>query len=464
MSLFTSIDLSELPPPSIVEALDYEAILAATKNELQKIAPEIDVDNLLESDPVSKLLQVMAYREMHLRQRINESAQGVMLATATGANLDNLAALVNIKRLVIDPGDPDASIDPVYEDDARLRARTQLAFEGFSTAGPRGAYLFHALSASALVKDAAVYSDFPGEVEVRILSSEDNGAASNELLTQVANVLNADEIRPITDLVKVKSADIVPYTINATLILTPGVGSQEVLASARAAAQAFIDKHHKLGSDITRAALFSALYHPGVQNIELHEPSTDILIEQSEAPFGRIGAIDSAEHPTSVPVNMAAGMTFTNQSDVAGQIAGTVAITPALDDQDITHYALYWGGNNAQKLPLGAKIYVSSGKELILDHDNAINLSITSLDGKTIFLQEKDYTLGNATVAVLNALMEDAPLRVTYDLPAIAELEKGADLAHRFAPNTVIPTGATHLIVFTKNEFGEMLYGVSTEI
>jgi len=115
MSLFTSIDLSELPPPSIVEALDYEAILAATKNELQFIAPEIDVDNLLESDPISKLLQVVAYREMHLRQRINESAQGVMLATATGPNLDNLAALVNIKRLVIDPGDPDASIDPVFE-------------------------------------------------------------------------------------------------------------------------------------------------------------------------------------------------------------------------------------------------------------------------------------------------------------------------------------------------------------
>ncbi len=460
MSLFTSIDLSELPPPSIVEDLDYEVILAATKSELQRIAPEIAVDSLLESDPVSKLLQVMAYREMHLRQRINESAQGVMLATATGANLDNLAALVNIQRLLLEPGDPDASIDPVYEDDDRLRARTQLAFEGFSTAGPRGAYLFHALSASALVKDAAVYSESPGEVEVRILSSEDNGIASSELLTEVASVLNADEVRPITDLVSVKSAEIVPYTINATLVLSPGVGSREVLESARAAAQAFIDKHSKLGSDISRAALFSALYHPGVQNIELHEPSSDILVEQSEAPFGTIGTIDSAEHPTSVPLNMAAAVTV----DPRNQEIGKVIVTPANDERDISHYALYWGGNNAQKLPLGTKIYVSSGTELVLDHGNVINLLITNLDSTIVFLQGQDYTVENDTVSIQNALMEGAPLRVSYELPAIAKLEKGGELTHILDPFIGIPGGATHIIVFTENEFGEMVYGISTEI
>ena len=37
MSLFTSINLSELPPPSIIEELDYETLLAATKTELQSL-------------------------------------------------------------------------------------------------------------------------------------------------------------------------------------------------------------------------------------------------------------------------------------------------------------------------------------------------------------------------------------------------------------------------------------------
>jgi|GEM_PF-30242 len=465
MSLFTSIDLSELPPPSLVEELDYEALLAATKNELQKIAPELTIDSLLESDPISKVLEVMAYREMHLRQRINESAQGVMLATATGANLDNLAALVNIQRLMIDPGDPDAAVDPVYEDDIRLRARTQLAFEGFSTAGPTGAYIFHALSASARVKDVAVYSEFPGEVEVRILSGEGSGLAPDELLTTVATVLNADEIRPITDLVKVKSADIIPYNINATLVLSPGVGAQEVLESARVATQAFIKKHHNLGIDITRAALFSALYQPGVQNVELREPSSDILVERHEAPFGTIGTIKSVDHPTTEPVNLANGIKFDNRSTNIAKVAGIIEIEPAVDELDITHYAIYWGGNNAQKLPLAAKIHTFDGGQLSLDHGNAINLVITSLDGRNIYLQEQDYVLDNRTVTALNASIEDSSVRVTYELPAIVEIAKGSSsLQHSFATGTDIPEGATHLIVFSLNEFGEMSYGVSTEI
>lgn len=463
MSLLTSIDLSKIPPPSLVETLDYEALLGMVKAELQTIAPDWDVEGLLESDPVSKLLEVMAYRELHLRQRINESAQGVMLATARGANLDNLAALVQVQRLILDAGDPGKGIDPIYESDDRLRARTQLAFEGFSTAGPEGAYIFHALSASAEVKDVAVYSNEPGVVEVCVLSTEGDGRADKALTDAVAAVLNADEVRPITDFVQVKSAEIVPYHIDATLVIFPGVGAGEVLASANAAVEAFLKEHSNLGEDITRAALISELYQSGVQNVVLHEPANDVLINRDQVASGAIRQIGATGHPTSLPENLARDITFENTASDPAKVTGEVIIQPADDEQDISHYRVYWGGNNAQKLPLGAQNYQFVEGELTLPHAEAINLALTSLNGKTLFVEDRDFEREDdgITISSLNAALDDQLVRVMYELPPVAELAKAGKAMRMELAETEKPAGATHLIVFTANEFGEMLYGVS---
>ena len=469
MSLFSSINLSELPPPTVLEKLDYETLLTAVKNELQSLAPELDVNGLPESDPITKLLQVMTYRELHLRQRINESARGVMLATASGANLENLAALVNVRRLLITPGDP-----PVYEDDERLRARAQLAFEGFSTAGPEGAYVFHAMSASTEVKDVVVYSESPGQVEVRVLSNVGDGSASPALLATVETMLNDDKIRPITDYLTVKSADIQPYKISAVLMLFPGVGAQEVLASAQTAAQAFVDKHHGLGVDITRAGIFAALYQPGVQNITLTEPAGDILIERNQAPYGTLGTIGLLEHPTDAPGGLAAAVSFSG-STAGGQITGSVTITAAIEDYDISHYLIYWGANNAEKLPNGVKRYQFSGDDasLTLDHAAFENLLMTSDDGTAIYLSGVDYSVEltganndvqTGKLIATNTGITSATVRVSYSLPPIVEIAKSQPLTYTFPANTTVPIGATHLLVFTKNEFGEMLQGVSVAI
>ena len=110
---FSAIDLSSLPAPDVVEALDYETILDAMKQDL--VARDPSFSALLESDPAMKVLEVAAYRELNLRQHINDSARAVMLAHATSADLDNLAANLNVQRLAVDPGDPDAS-PPVCRD------------------------------------------------------------------------------------------------------------------------------------------------------------------------------------------------------------------------------------------------------------------------------------------------------------------------------------------------------------
>ncbi|MFH7191571.1 baseplate assembly protein, partial [Klebsiella pneumoniae] len=79
----------------------------------------------LESEPVVKMLQENVYRELLLRQRINEAARAVMVAYSGGDDLDNLGANNNVQRRVITAAD-DTTTPPteaVMESDADYRQR-----------------------------------------------------------------------------------------------------------------------------------------------------------------------------------------------------------------------------------------------------------------------------------------------------------------------------------------------------
>lgn len=280
---FTAVDLSRLPFPAVVEPLDFETILAAMLADLRARAPEFDA--LLESDPAFKLLEVAAYRELQIRQRVNDAAKAVTLAYAVDRDLDHIASLFNVARLLIEPAAPSAEPPraAVYESDADLRRRVQLAFEGFSTAGPDGAYLFHALSAHGQVLDASVHSPSPGVVVVAVLARGGDGSADAELLADVDAALNTDHVRPLTDLVNVQSAEIVPFAVDASLTLFPGPDASVVLADADARLATYVADNHRLGRDITRAGLIGALCTAGVQNVALMEPLSDIVITPLQA-------------------------------------------------------------------------------------------------------------------------------------------------------------------------------------
>lgn len=283
---FTAVDLSRLPFPAVVEPLDFETIFAAMLADLRVRAPQFSA--LVESDPAYKLLEVCAYRELLLRQRVNESAKAVTLAYAVGSDLDQIAARYNVERLTIDPGDPNALPLPrpaIFESDTDLRRRTQLAFEGFSTAGPDGAYLFHALGADGQVLDVSVYSPAPGDVVVAVLSRIGDGTADAQLLAAVDAALNAERVRPLTDRVFVQTAEVVPFTVTASLTLYPGPDAAVVLDDATARLQAFVAENHRLGRDITRAGVIAALCTAGVQNVSLPAPASDIEITPLQAPW-----------------------------------------------------------------------------------------------------------------------------------------------------------------------------------
>lgn len=284
------IDLSRLPAPAVVEALDFETILAARKAALVALYSSDEQDAIaalleLESEPLTKLCEENAYRELHWRQRVNEAAKAIMLAYARKSDLDQVVANYNVERLVIDAGDPDAipPIPATYESDDDLRLRAQRAFEGLSVAGPRGAYVFHALSADGRVADATAISPAPCEALVTVLSRLGDGTASQDLLDLVTAALSAEDVRPVGDRLIVQSAAIVNYSVDAVLYLYPGPEQEPVLAAAQAALEAYVTTQRRLGRDIRLSAIYAALHVEGVQRVELTAPAADVVLDETQA-------------------------------------------------------------------------------------------------------------------------------------------------------------------------------------
>lgn len=286
------IDLSQLPEPIVIEVVSFEAILAGRKERFISLNPLDKQDAVratleLESEPITKMLQENAYREMLLRQRINEGALAVMLAFAIDGDLDQIAANFNLERLELDKGDPLAvpPIPPTMESNDDLRARCQMAFEGLSVAGPRGAYIYHALSADGRVSDVSAESPAPCEVLVSVLSREGQGVASPDLLAKVTAALSDDDIRPLGDRLTVQSVEVVDYAVEAVLYYYPGPESEPIRAAAEKSLQAYIGNQRRIGRDIRRSAIYAALHVEGVQRVELLHPAADIVLNKQQAGY-----------------------------------------------------------------------------------------------------------------------------------------------------------------------------------
>lgn len=283
---FTSIDLNSLPAPEIIEQPDFETIFEARKARLVELAPDLAEALEYESEPLVQFLQEDSYRELLLRASVQDAGAGNLLAFASGAVLDHLAAFYGVERQVVQEADDAASppIEEVLEEDDRLRARVQLAPEGFTTAGSLGSYTYWALSASAQVKGVSILqTETPGEVRIIVLSTQGDGVPDAELIEAVYE--SVEPRRPLCDHVHCEAAKIQAYSVEAELTLYDGPDAEIVRQTSQAALEAFVTEHHQLGNDITIAGLYAALYGEGVQNVTLSAPVATLEIDDDTAAF-----------------------------------------------------------------------------------------------------------------------------------------------------------------------------------
>jgi phage-related baseplate assembly protein len=258
------IDFARLPPPKVIEELDFEVMLNRYKADVLAKKPELAAALNLEQSPTNVILEAEAYGEMLVRARVNAAARAVMLAFSTGSDLDHLAALLNVERLT---GELDGS----------LRRRTQLAPEALTTAGSEGAYIFQALTADVTIRDvSAVKINEKGGVRICVMNSGSDPVPTNAQILNVVNRLNKKNIKPLTDVVSVAPVKVIRTDIVANVTFYPGPDTAIIMADIGKALAKVRDRISLIGRDLTRSAIISALNQEGVQSVELISPAGNI--------------------------------------------------------------------------------------------------------------------------------------------------------------------------------------------
>ena len=148
------------------------------------------------------------------------------------------------------------------------------SMDAYSCAGARGAYIYWAMQVSTEIADVAASSPIPGVVKIYVLM-DDGTLATEEIKSKVLAACSADERRPLTDLVSVEDAELVPYDIQFTYYTNRS--SNQSGAEIAAAVQAAVDKYiawqcGKLGRDINPSKLISLLMQTGVKRVDLTSP------------------------------------------------------------------------------------------------------------------------------------------------------------------------------------------------
>ena len=281
----SAIDLSSLPPPQVITQLDYEATLAQMLTTLRSYDPAFTT--ISEADPAYKILEIAAYYILHRTEAANNDARALMLAYATGADLDHIGTTYyhGTQRHTLQAANPATSppTPEIKESDADYRRRLLLHPASLSVAGPQNAYIFHALGAHPNVSDATVTSPSPACVTVTVLGRNASGVPDDETLQAVTTALNADTVRPVADRVTVQAAQVVSYTIEAAISVPHGPDAAALAATIAANLQAYKDAPRRLGRDIARSAIYAALHIAGVERVTLTQPAQDIDISPAQA-------------------------------------------------------------------------------------------------------------------------------------------------------------------------------------
>jgi phage-related baseplate assembly protein len=285
---FASLDLSLVPPPEVVQPVDYETIRAARIAELTArfIAAGVPFDvGAIESDPSVIHQEEDAYREMLDRQAINDAAVSVMLAYAIGADLDNLAALLGLRRLTIRPASDTSPA--VLQSDAELRALCRVALEGTAVGLTGGGYRLIALQAAPEVRSVGLVRSPGGRIDVILLGRGADGTVSPEVVARVNTILQADDGGQLTDIVTVRSVTPLPYDIVVDAIIPVGPSPAPIRATCIATLASAAARLQTIGGVAPTDALIAAGRIPPMTKFILVSPTADVVALPDAAPWAR---------------------------------------------------------------------------------------------------------------------------------------------------------------------------------
>lgn len=149
------------------------------------------------------------------------------------------------------------------ESDDNLRERIHMAPEGYSVAGPSGAYKKFAKDFSNNINDIEVKSSLPGVVDVIVLIDDE----TDEFLEDLKEYLNDTERRPLTDKVEVKYAEPIDYEIELTYYKKQKVDVSSAIENYK------LWQSEKIGRDINPSKLHELIMLQGAKRVEIVKPN-----------------------------------------------------------------------------------------------------------------------------------------------------------------------------------------------
>ena len=176
-----------------------------------------------------------------------------------------------------DDGADEATDDEYYE----LMRASQ---DAFSTAGPKGGYIYIAKQVSTEIADVVANSPSAGKVALYVLM-DDGTIATHETKSAVLAACSEDSKRPLTDSVEVKDPQTVEYDIKFTYYIPSEStsSSSNIEAAVDAAVKEYVSwQCAKLGRDINPSKLVGLLMQTGIKRVELTSPIFTALKDGSD--------------------------------------------------------------------------------------------------------------------------------------------------------------------------------------
>lgn len=289
-----AIDVSRLPPPTIIETLDYETLQTgfltrfseawAAQRAKDSSLPLWNVSTL-ETDPAVIVSEAWSYLRLLDRQRVNDAVRAVLAPLAKGDNLDNVAARIGVERLTIVPETANTAL--VMESDDRLLLRYLLAFTR-PAAGSSDRYLYEALTAwpsmlTGRVIGRSVHGR-KGDVDIVVAGPGGRDATDAELAT-IRVACTSESVKPEATSVSILRATRRIYDVTGRVTVPAGPDVEAVRAEATARVLATGVARMLIGGAVPVSALSGAAYGASITRVDLAAPTGDI-----------------ASHPYTLPI------------------------------------------------------------------------------------------------------------------------------------------------------------------
>ena len=185
--------------------------------------------------------------------------------------VDPVAYVDSVKNIETTQGGADV------EDDLSLRTRIFYAPQGYSVAGPEGAYQFWVREFSQAIEGVGITSPKPGEVEICLTLTGGELPQPAYLERLIEYLYNK---RPLTDQLTLKAPEVVEFDLDMTYYINRSDTNREleIRAAVEAAVQQYLSwQESTIGRDLNPDKLVALVIAAGAKRLEVRQPVKQVI-------------------------------------------------------------------------------------------------------------------------------------------------------------------------------------------